>query len=71
MNIRRNIILLTLVLVVSNIFGQSLTITDPFRAIPNSSVLALYKNQLGRWEKPDLDDTFPYVVIRVGLDGDG
>lgn len=71
MNIRRNIILLTLVLVVSNIFGQSLTITDPFRAIPNSSVLALYKNQFGRWEKPDLDDTFPYVVIRVGLDGNG
>ena len=71
MNIKRLFIIPTLLLAILNTFAQSLTITDPFRAIPNSSVLAMYKNQFGRWEKPDLDDTFPYVVIRVGLDGNG
>lgn len=70
-NIRVFITIFVIWLIASPIFAQSLTITRAFQAIPNSSVLAQYKNQFGKWEKPDLDDTFPYVVIRVGLDGDG
>ena len=70
-NIRVFITVFVIWLIASPIFAQSLTITRAFQAIPNSSVLAQYKNQFGKWEKPDLDDTFPYVVIRVGLDGDG
>lgn len=68
-NIRVFITTLVIWLIASPIFAQSLTITRAFQAIPNSSVLAQYKNQFGKWEKPDLDDTFPYAVIRVGLDG--
>ncbi len=70
-NIRVFITAFVIWLIASPIFAQSLTITRAFQAIPNSSVLAQYKNQFGKWEKPDLDDTFPYAVIRVGLDGDG
>jgi hypothetical protein len=29
----------------------------------------MYKNQFGKWEKPDLDVTFPYAVVRMHLDG--
>lgn len=49
--------------------AQTLEVKQPFRLIPNSSVTAMYKNQFGRWEKPLLDDTFPYAVIRVILEG--
>lgn len=50
-------------------FAQTLTVTKEFSLVPNSSVLAMYKNQFGKWEKPDLDDTFPYAVIRMRLEG--
>ena len=51
--------------------AQTLTVTQPFHPMSDSStVLSVYKEQFGKWEKPDLDDTFPYVVIRIGLDGD-
>ncbi len=46
--------------------AQSLTITQSFEAIPNSSVLASYKNQFGSWEQ---SGGFPYALIRVGLEG--
>lgn len=49
--------------------GQTLEVKQSFRLIPASSVTAMYKNQFGRWEKPLLDDTFPYSVIRVVLEG--
>lgn len=47
-------------------FAQSLQITEPFRYISNSSVLASYKNQFGAWER---DGAFPYALIRVRLEG--
>ena len=50
-------------------FAQTLTVTKEFTLVPNSSVLAMYKNQFGKWEMPDLDDTFPYAVIRMRLEG--
>ena len=49
--------------------AQSLTIEQPFQMVPNSSVLASYKNQFGAWERHGGGDTFPYSVIRVRLNG--
>ena len=51
--------------------AQSLTITKDFAQVPMASVLAMYKNQFGKWEKPDLDITFPYAVVRMHLEGSG
>lgn len=68
-NIRLLIAALALCLVVSPLLGQSLTITKEFAQVPMASVLAMYKNQFGKWEKPDLDITFPYAVVRMHLDG--
>ena len=65
----RLVILSLFALLTGSLFAQSLTITKPLEGVPNSSDLALYKNQFGHKEKPDLDDTFPYAVIRVRLEG--
>ena len=51
--------------------AQSVTITKNFAQVPMASVLAMYKNQFGKWEKPDLDITFPYAVVRMHLEGSG
>ena len=51
--------------------AQSVTITKDFAQVPMASVLAMYKNQFGKWEKPDLDITFPYAVVRMHLEGSG
>ena len=51
--------------------AQSITITKEFAQVPMASVLAMYKNQFGKWEKPDLDITFPYAVVRMHLEGSG
>ncbi len=66
-----SILFITLALLVlsSTTMGQTLEVKQSFRLIPASSVTAMYKNQFGRWEKPLLDDTFPYSVIRVVLEG--
>ena len=34
-----------------------------------ASVLAMYKNEFGSFEKPDMSDTFPFAVIRMHLEG--
>lgn len=67
---RKILLFLFALVLTSPLFAQTLTVTKNFAAVPNSSVLALYKNQFGKWEKPDLDDTFPYAVVRVALEGD-
>lgn len=51
------------------LFGQSVTITKALQLHPFASALPMYKNQFGKWEKPDLDITFPYSVIRMHLEG--
>ena len=48
-----------------------MTITKDFAQVPMASVLAMYKNQFGKWEKPDLDISFPYAVVRMHLEGSG
>lgn len=69
MNSKRLLIIVVLLSMAMSFWAQSLTVTQEVKVVPNSSVLALYKNQFGKWEKPDLDDTFPYVVIRIALEG--
>lgn len=49
--------------------AQSVTITKDFAQLPMASVLAMYKNEFGSYEKPDMTDTFPYAVIRMHLEG--
>mgnify|MGYP003303573320 CR=1 FL=1 len=49
--------------------AQSLEIVQSFRKIENSSAVVLYHNQFGQYEKPQMDDTFPYAVVRVLLEG--
>ena len=68
--IRKTLFTMVLWLFGLSTFAQTLTVTKEFTLVPNSSVLAMYKNQFGKWEMPDLDDTFPYAVIRVALEGD-
>ena len=49
--------------------AQSLTIVEDFKIIENSSALVAYHNQFSDYEKPQMDDTFPYAVVRVLLEG--
>ena len=49
--------------------AQSVTITKELELNPYASAVVMFKNQFGKWEKPDLNDTFPYAVIRMRLEG--
>ena len=62
----RSLYLALLLLLAPPLFAQSLTITQSFREIVNSSVLASFKNQFGAWEN---NGAFPYALIRVQLEG--
>ena len=68
---RNRIVLLCLLMFVTfvPIWAQSITLTKEFQTMPNIKALDVYRNQFGAWEKPGADDPFPYVVIRIGLDG--
>lgn len=68
---RNLIVLLALLIFVTYvpICAQSITLTKEFQTMPNIKALDIYRNQFGAWEKPGADDPFPYVVIRIGLDG--
>lgn len=54
-----------------NSMAQSVEITQPFRLHDMASVLTIYKNQFGEYENRLVDDSFPYAVIRVELEGTG
>lgn len=62
----RSLYLVLLLLLAPPLFAQSLTITQSFREIANSSVLASFKNQFGAWEN---NGAFPFALIRVQLEG--
>lgn len=49
--------------------AQSITLTKEFQTMPNVKALDVYRNQFGNYEIVGADDPFPYVVIRIGLDG--
>ena len=54
---------------IASAFAQSVKITQELTHVQMASVLAMYKNEFGSFEKPALDDTFPYAVIRMHLEG--
>ena len=49
--------------------AQNLEIRQDFKISENSSAVVMYHNQFGDYEKPAMDDTFPYAVVRVLLEG--
>ena len=49
--------------------AQSVTITREMKQVQLASVLAMYKNEFGSFEKPALSDPFPFAVIRMHLEG--
>ena len=51
------------------VLAQSVTITREMQQVQMASVLAMYKNEFGSFEKPDMSDTFPFAVIRMHLEG--
>ncbi|MBR5854693.1 MAG: hypothetical protein IKY87_03305, partial [Paludibacteraceae bacterium] len=70
-SIRLLLTLLCLWLGLMPLAAQSLEITQPFRQHDMASVLAIYKNQFGEHDNRLVDESFPYAVIRVELEGDG
>ena len=62
---RERILLLLLVVGISiHVASQSLVVTQPFQEVANTTVLDAYGDKFARWQKPALDDTFPFVLIR-------
>lgn len=61
--------LLCLLFGLQPLVAQSVKITKELTHVQMASVLAMYKNEFGSFEKPALDDTFPYAVIRMHLEG--
>ena len=51
--------------------AQSVTIVKEMQAVPYASVMAMYKNEFGSFEKPVMRPSFPYAVIRMHLEGHG
>ena len=51
--------------------AQSVTIIKEMEQQPLASVLAMYKNEFGSFEKPVMRPSFPYAVIRMHLEGQG
>lgn len=65
----RLLLFLLLVGISTTVFAQSLVVTQAFQQMPNATVLDTYSGKFDKWKKPALDDTFPFVVVRIGLDG--
>ena len=51
------------------IVAQSVMIVKDIKQVQMASVLAMYKNEFGSFEKPALSDPFPFAVIRMNLEG--
>ena len=68
---RNRMLLLGLLMCVTfvPIWTQSITLTKEFQTMPNVKASEVYRNQFGNYEIVGADDPFPYVVIRIGLDG--
>lgn len=66
---RRLLLSLLFSLCLVPIKAQNIILTKEFETMPNIKALDVYRNQFGEWEVKDPEDNFPYVVIRVGLDG--
>lgn len=68
-HLNRLLTLSLLILCALPTWAQQLMITKDFEEVPMSSVLAMYKNQFGKHEKPALDDTFPFALFQIQLEG--
>ena len=68
---RKRIVVLCLLIVVAimPVWAQSIILTKEFQTMPNVKASEVYRNQFGNYEIVGADDPFPYVVIRIGLDG--
>lgn len=66
---KKQIILFLTLMYAILVSSQSLEILQPLKMIENSSVLAQYKNQFGKWNMPDRDLTFPFALIVMHLEG--
>ena len=68
---RKRIVVLCLLIVtaIMPVWAQSITLTKEFQTMPNVKASEVYRNQFGNYEIVRADDPFPYVVIRIGLDG--
>ena len=68
---RKRIVVLCLLIVaaIMPMWAQSITLTKEFQTMPNVKASEVYRNQFGNYEIVGADDPFPYVVIRIGLDG--
>ena len=49
--------------------AQSVMIVEEMKQVPHASVMAMYKNEFGSFEKPVMSPSFPYAVIRMHLEG--
>ena len=49
--------------------AQSVMIVEEMKQVPYASVMAMYKNEFGSFEKPVMSPSFPYAVIRMHLEG--
>ena len=62
-------VMLLLPLGAVSVMGQSVTILREMKQVPMAAVMAMYKNEFGSFEKPDMSITFPYALIRMQLEG--
>ena len=67
--IRLLVTLLCLWLGVIPTLAQSVMIVEEMKQVPYASVMAMYKNEFGSFEKPVMSPSFPYAVIRMHLEG--
>ena len=68
-NIKLLVTLLCLWVGLVPLAAQSVRITQEMTLHPFATVLPMYKNEFGSFEKPALDITFPYSLIRMHLEG--
>lgn len=52
-----------------NTQAQSIEVLKDFDKDYSISVLEQYSKYFGKWENPEVDDSFPYAVIRVNIEG--
>ena len=67
---KRYILLYITTLCALAISAQSLVISQSLELVAMSSAVSQYNNQFGRFNNPDLDDSFPYAVVCMNLTGD-
>ena len=68
-HLQKTLLFLALVLPLSGM-AQSLEIVQHFKMDEYATVLTTYKNEFGHRQKKGIDDSFPFAVLEVNLEGD-